>query len=55
MKKNLLLLLLLVTTINFAQNIRLEGTVKDSTGVALEMANVMAINNTKKALDYYAI
>lgn len=55
MKKNLLLLLLLVTTINFAQNIRLEGTVKDSTGVALEMANVMAINNTTKAMDAYAI
>jgi hypothetical protein len=55
MKKNLLLLFLFVTTINFAQNIRFEGTVKDSTGVALEMANVMAINNTTKAMDAYAI
>lgn len=55
MKKNLLLLFLFLTTINFAQNIRFEGTVKDSTGVALEMANVMAINNTTKAMDAYAI
>lgn len=38
-----------------SQNIRFEGTVKDTTGVALEMANVMAINNTTKAMDAYAI
>lgn len=39
----------------FSQNIRLEGTVKDSTGLGLEMANVMAINNETKAMDAYAI
>ena len=55
MKKNLLLLFLFLTTINFAQNIRLEGTVKDTTGVALEMANIMAINSNTKAMDAYAI
>jgi len=38
-----------------SQNIRFEGTVKDTTGVALEMANVMAINNNTKAMDAYAI
>ena len=38
-----------------SQNIRFEGTVKDSTGVALEMANIMAINNSTKAMDAYAI
>lgn len=38
-----------------SQNIRFEGTVKDTTGVALEMANIMAINNNTKAMDAYAI
>lgn len=55
MKKNLLLLFLFVSTINLAQNIRFEGTVKDTTGVSLEMANIMAINNNTKAMDAYAI
>ena len=38
-----------------SQNIRVEGFVKDSTGLGLEMANVMAVNQTTKAMDSYAI
>lgn len=44
-----------LTSSAFSQNIRLEGTVKDSTGLGLEMANVMAINNETKVMDAYAI
>lgn len=38
-----------------SQNIRVEGFVKDSTGLGLEMANVMAINKETKTMDAYAI
>ena len=55
MKKIFLLLVMALTTSAFSQNIRFEGTVKDTTGVALEMANVMAINQQTKAMDAYAI
>ena len=55
MRKLLVILVFLYSLNSIAQNIRFEGTVKDSTGVALEMANVMAINNTTKAMDAYAI
>lgn len=39
----------------FSQNIRFEGAIKDSTGVGLDMANVMAVNQQTKAMDAYAI
>jgi hypothetical protein len=39
----------------YAQNIRLEGTVQDKAKLSLEMANVMAVNQTTKAMDAYAI
>lgn len=55
MKQNLFLFFLFITTVSFSQNIRFEGTVKDSTGLGLEMANVMAVNNDTKAMDSYAI
>ena len=55
MKNHLLFVCLLVVSFCFSQNIRFEGTVKDSTNTALEMANVMAINNDTKAMDAYAI
>ena len=55
MKKNILFLFLLFSSISFSQNIRFEGTVKDTTGVGLEMANIMAINQQTKAMDAYAI
>ncbi|MQP24606.1 TonB-dependent receptor [Flavobacterium sp. LMO8] len=44
-----------LTTSAFSQNIRFEGTVKDTTGIGLEMANIMAINQQTKAMDAYAI
>lgn len=53
--KNITLLLLFVTTFSFAQNVKFDGIVKDTTGVALEMANVMAVNQQTKAVDSYSI
>jgi hypothetical protein len=47
--------LFLFSLVSFSQNIRVEGFVKDSTGLGLEMANVMAINKETKAMDAYAI
>ena len=55
MKKLLVALLLLLSGVTFAQTIRVQGTVKDSVGVALEMANVMAVNKATNAMDSYAI
>ena len=55
MKKIVFILIMALSTSAFSQNIRFEGIVKDSTGVGLEMANVMAINNQTKAMDAYAI
>ncbi|NMH87083.1 TonB-dependent receptor [Flavivirga algicola] len=54
MKFKIALLLLLVTSSLFSQ-IKLEGVVKDSTGILLELANVVAINQETKALDSYGI
>lgn len=53
--KNITLFFLLITTFSFAQNVKFEGIVKDTTGVALEMANVMAVNQQTKAVDSYSI
>ncbi|MDP5097010.1 MAG: carboxypeptidase-like regulatory domain-containing protein, partial [Flavobacterium sp.] len=55
MKKIVLLLIMALSTSAFSQNIRFEGTVKDTLGVGLEMANIMAINQQTKAMDAYAI
>ena len=55
MKKGLFFLFLALSFNAFSQNIRFEGVVKDSTGLGLDMANVMAINNETKAMDSYAI
>ncbi len=38
-----------------AQSIKFEGIVKDTTGIALDMANVMAINAVTKGMDGYSI
>ena len=54
MKKLFILLLLCVAGNSFAQ-IKLEGFVKDSIGNPLELANVIAINQTSNALESYAI
>ena len=55
MKSILFLLFSFLTSLSFAQNIRFEGTVKDSSGLGLEMANVMAVNSETKTMDAYAI
>ncbi|WP_296686033.1 carboxypeptidase regulatory-like domain-containing protein [Flavobacterium sp.] len=55
MKKILLFITLLLVSSSYAQNIRLEGVVLDTGKVPLEMANVMAVNQTTKAMDAYAI
>lgn len=54
MKKLCCLLLVLVGSYSFAQ-IKMEGVVKDSLGVALELANIIAINQETQALESYAI
>jgi hypothetical protein len=55
MNKLLIALLLFISTLAYSQNIRMQGTVKDSTGVALEMANVMAVNKATNSMDSYGI
>lgn len=54
MKKIILVLLLIATSTTIAQ-VRLEGVVKDSIGEPLELANVVAINQTTNILDSYGI
>ncbi|MEO9891804.1 TonB-dependent receptor [Aurantibacter sp.] len=46
---------LAIYTLASAQNITITGTVKDSLGSALEMANVVAVNSETKALDGFGI
>lgn len=55
MKKLLFALLLFSSAIGYSQNIRVQGTLKDSTGTALEMANVMAVNKATNSMDSYGI
>ena len=55
MKKIFLFLLLFACSVSFAQTVKLEGLVTDSKSGVLEMANVMAVNQTTKAMDAYAI
>ena len=55
MKKNIYLLLLFTSFISFAQNIRFEGVVTEGGNAPLEMANIMALNTSTKAMDAYAI
>ena len=55
MKKIILFLFLTISSFSFAQNIRYEGVVTDSGNSPLDMANIMAVNVTTKAMDAYAI
>ncbi|WP_430424199.1 carboxypeptidase regulatory-like domain-containing protein [Maribacter litoralis] len=57
MRNKVLLTLLCVvtTTVAFAQEITLSGTVKDSLGVGVDMANVIAINTATQGLESYGI
>lgn len=55
MKLKLLFTFLFIHFLSFAQNIKLEGTISDAKSQAVEMANVMAVNQATKAMDSYAI
>lgn len=55
MKQIYLVVLFLITTISFSQTVKFEGVIKDTTGVTLEMANIMAVNQATKAMDGYSI
>ena len=55
MKKALLFIILLFSTLSYSQSIKLEGIVTDTKATSLEMANVMAVNQATKAMDAYAI
>ena len=48
-------MLLFVTKNTFSQEVKLNGIVKDTLGVGLDMANVIAFNTTTKAMENYAI
>jgi len=54
MKNIIKLLVFLLASTSFAQ-VTFQGVVKDSTGVGLELANVVAINQATKKLDSYGI
>jgi hypothetical protein len=54
MKQTFTLTFLFLTLFSFSQ-VRLEGTVKEPTGITLDNANVMAINKETNAMDAYAI
>ncbi|RZL43395.1 MAG: carboxypeptidase regulatory-like domain-containing protein, partial [Pedobacter sp.] len=55
MKKLLFCFVVLFSTFSIAQNIRFEGTIQDNSKLPLEMANIMAINQSTKAMDGYSI
>lgn len=55
MRKLFFAVVFFMTAFSFAQNVKFEGTIKDSTGVVLEMANIMAVNQSTKAMDGYSI
>ena len=55
MKNTIVIALFFITSITFAQSVKLEGLITDSKAAGLEMANVMAVNKATKAMDAYAI
>lgn len=55
MRNFLLAAVLLVSAFVQAQSIHVQGTIKDSTGTGLEMANIMAVNKTTNEMESYAI
>ena len=55
MKYTLLIALYFFISFSFAQSIKLDGVITDSKSAGLEMANVMAVNKSTKAMDSYAI
>jgi len=56
MKKSyFIILFIFIFGVSIAQNIKVQGVVTDSLGVAIEMANVMAINTDQDKMDGYSI
>jgi hypothetical protein len=55
MKNILFFVVLLMTSITFAQTVRFDGVIQDQEKNPLEMANIMAVNNNTKAMDSYGI
>ena len=55
MKNILLVVMLFFVSFSYSQNIRFEGLILDDKKMPLEMANVMAVNQSTKAMDAYAI
>ena len=55
MKYLRLAILFTISSLSYSQSVKLEGIVSDNKNVALEMVNVMAVNNATKAMDSYAI
>lgn len=55
MKYLRLAILFFISSFSYSQSVKLEGIVSDNKNVALEMVNVMAVNNATKAMDSYAI
>ncbi|WP_426064459.1 carboxypeptidase-like regulatory domain-containing protein [Flavobacterium sp. DSP2-3-1] len=55
MKNTIVVALFFITSLSFAQSVKLEGLITDSKAAGLEMANVMAVNKATKAMDSYAI
>lgn len=55
MKNILLYVILVMTSLSFAQTVRFDGFIQDEQKNPLEMANIMAVNNGTKAMDSYGI
>ncbi|KRD10939.1 TonB-dependent receptor [Flavobacterium sp. Root901] len=55
MNKILFLSALLFASVSFSQSLRFDGFIQDEQKNPLEMANIMAVNNTTKAMDSYGI
>jgi hypothetical protein len=55
MKKILLFIALVLGSISYGQNIKVEGVIQDISKAPLEMANVMAVNQATKAMDVHTI
>ncbi|MBC7846621.1 MAG: carboxypeptidase-like regulatory domain-containing protein [Flavobacterium sp.] len=55
MKNVFLVVLFFISSLSFAQTIKIEGVITDNKNVGLEMVNVMAVNKATKGMDSYAI
>ncbi|MBZ4041656.1 carboxypeptidase-like regulatory domain-containing protein [Flavobacterium hibisci] len=55
MNKILCFVAFLFTSLSFSQSVRFDGFIQDDQKNPLEMANIMAINNSTKAMDSYGI